>query len=101
MTGQSLHVTKEPDSMPIYEFHCERCEDSFEQFRSIRDEALPTCPYCESQRVRRLISPTSFQLKGTGWYATDYRRTSRDKKVQDRDGSGPNKEAGGEVQRAT
>lgn len=88
--------------MPIYEFHCDTCNGEFEQFRSIRDEGLPECPSCESKSVRRLISATSFQLKGTGWYATDYRRAPRDKmKVRESDGSGPSREASGEVRSAT
>jgi putative FmdB family regulatory protein len=58
--------------MPIYEYQCERC-GVFEEMQRITDPALAKCPTCR-RKVRRLISNTSFQLKGTGWYVTDYAR---------------------------
>jgi len=58
--------------MPIYEYRCEHCGD-FEEMQRITDPPLSRCPTCR-RKVRRLISNTSFQLKGTGWYATDYAR---------------------------
>ncbi len=58
--------------MPIYEYRCEHC-GVFEEMQRITDPALSRCPTCK-RKVRRLISHTSFQLKGTGWYATDYAR---------------------------
>jgi len=61
--------------MPIYEFSCRACDTQFEEFRSIRDDSVVRCSSCGSADVRRLISATSFQLKGTGWYATDYKRS--------------------------
>ena len=61
--------------MPIYEYRCEKCGD-FEQTQRISDPALDRCPTCR-RKVRRLISNTSFQLKGSGWYVTDYARAGR------------------------
>ena len=58
--------------MPIYEYRCEHCGD-FEEMQRITDPPLPRCPRCK-RKVRRLISNTSFQLKGSGWYVTDYAR---------------------------
>jgi len=58
--------------MPIYEYRCEHC-GVFEEMQRITDPPLSRCPSCK-RKVRRLISSTSFQLKGTGWYATDYAR---------------------------
>jgi len=58
--------------MPIYEYRCEHCGD-FEQDQRITDPPLERCPKCR-RKVRRLISNTSFQLKGSGWYVTDYAR---------------------------
>jgi len=58
--------------MPIYEYHCEQCGD-FEEMQRITDPPLTRCPRC-NRKVQRLISQTSFQLKGTGWYVTDYGR---------------------------
>ena len=60
--------------MPIYEYRCERCGD-FEESQRITDPPLERCPKCR-RKVRRLISNTSFQLKGSGWYVTDYARGS-------------------------
>ncbi len=56
--------------MPIYEYRCEQCGE-FEVTQKITERPLAKCPTCRS-KVTKLISNTSFQLKGTGWYATDY-----------------------------
>jgi len=58
--------------MPIYEYRCEHCGD-FEEMQRITDPPLARCPKCR-RKVRRLISNTSFHLKGSGWYVTDYPR---------------------------
>ena len=58
--------------MPIYEYACEHC-GVFEEMQRINDPPLAKCPKCK-RKVRRLISQTSFQLKGSGWYVTDYAR---------------------------
>ena len=56
--------------MPIYEYHCSKCGD-FEVMQKMSDAPLSECPTCH-RKVRKLISSTSFQLKGSGWYITDY-----------------------------
>jgi putative FmdB family regulatory protein len=61
--------------MPIYEYLCEQC-GVFEETQRITDAALTRCPRCR-RKVRRLISQTSFQLKGGGWYVTDYARSGQ------------------------
>ena len=58
--------------MPIYEYQCHKC-GVIEVTQRITEKALAKCPTCKS-KVKRLISNTSFQLKGTGWYITDYAR---------------------------
>ena len=58
--------------MPIYEYECAACEGTFEEMQKITAAPLERCRECGASRVRRLISRTSFQLKGTGWYQTDY-----------------------------
>ena len=60
--------------MPFYEYQCEACGHEFEEFQKITDRPVKTCPECKKRRVRRLISQTSFVLKGSGWYVTDYAR---------------------------
>ncbi|HEX2930924.1 MAG TPA: FmdB family zinc ribbon protein [Candidatus Binatia bacterium] len=58
--------------MPIYEYRCAKC-GTFETTQKITDKPLVKCPTCKG-KVKKLISNTSFQLKGTGWYVTDYAR---------------------------
>ena len=58
--------------MPIYEYQCQKC-GTFEITQRITEKPLNKCPTCKG-RVKKLISNTSFQLKGTGWYVTDYAR---------------------------
>jgi putative FmdB family regulatory protein len=61
--------------MPIYEYKCKNC-GVFEVTQRITESPLTTCPTCNGE-VARLISLTSFVLKGSGWYATDYARNSK------------------------
>lgn len=68
--------------MPIYEYRCGKC-GVFEETQRITAPPLDRCPTCR-RKVRRLISSTSFQLKGGGWYVTDYARAG--KKGDDADG---------------
>lgn len=56
--------------MPIYEYRCNKCGD-FEVMQKITEKPLSKCPTCKA-KVSKLMSNTSFQLKGTGWYITDY-----------------------------
>jgi putative FmdB family regulatory protein len=58
--------------MPIYEYQCQKC-GTFELTQRITEKPLGRCPTCKG-KVKKLISNTSFQLKGTGWYITDYAR---------------------------
>ena len=62
-------------SLPIYEYECLECGREFETIQKITEEPLTSCPSC-SGKVRKLVSNCSFQLKGTGWYLTDYARKS-------------------------
>lgn len=57
--------------MPVYEYECKKCETVFEIQQKIADAPLTCCPDCGSP-VRKLMSTTSFQLKGGGWYADGY-----------------------------
>ena len=59
--------------MPIYEYKCNACGHRFEKLQSFSEEPVKTCPQCGGE-VRKLISRSSFILKGSGWYATDYAR---------------------------
>lgn len=58
--------------MPIYEYSCQKCGE-FEVTQRITDDPLKRCPTCRG-KVKKLISNSSFHLKGSGWYITDYAR---------------------------
>ena len=62
--------------MPIYEYVCERCGHHLEVMQKMSDKPLSKCPQCRG-KLEKIFSQTSFQLKGSGWYASDY--TSRGK----------------------
>ena len=57
--------------MPIYEYKCQKCGKQFEALQGINDPDLKSCKFCRG-KVHKMISMTSFALKGSGWYATDY-----------------------------
>ncbi|EKE01281.1 MAG: hypothetical protein ACD_21C00173G0001 [uncultured bacterium] len=59
--------------MPIYEYKCKKCGHEFEQLQKVTDKLLQTCPECGKKSLVKLVSNTSFQLKGTGWYVTDFK----------------------------
>jgi putative FmdB family regulatory protein len=59
--------------MPLYEYQCEQCGDMIEVLQKFSDEPLSRCRVC-SGKLKKLISRSSFQLKGSGWYLTDYSR---------------------------
>lgn len=62
--------------MPTYECICDDCGNPFDVERSIKDENLGSCPHCGSEQVRRLISRSSFSLRGSGWASDGYSRGS-------------------------
>lgn len=67
--------------MPIYEYQCKSCGFAFEQTQKMSDAPLTRCPKCKGV-VQKLLSKSSFHLKGSGWYVTDYKK---DKTSQDKD----------------
>lgn len=58
--------------MPTYEFACTECKHEWEEIQRIVDPPLDTCPACGKKTAKKLISKTSFSLKGGGWYAEGY-----------------------------
>jgi len=53
--------------MPIYEYECQACAHRFEEWQKMSDKPIKVCPKCKARKVEKLISHTSFQLKGGGW----------------------------------
>ncbi|MCH8890286.1 MAG: zinc ribbon domain-containing protein [Myxococcales bacterium] len=81
--------------MPIYEYACEKCESEFELEQRITDDPIKSCPRCKSRKIKRLISRTSFVLKGGGWYSDLYSSSgAKDDKAGKAD-SGDGKAASG------
>jgi putative FmdB family regulatory protein len=64
-------------SMPVYEYECGSCKGRFEVTRKFSDPELTVCKLCGAETIRKILSPTAFVLKGSGWYATDYASKSK------------------------
>ena len=59
--------------MPIYEYRCEACGFQKEHLQKMSDPVLTVCPECGKESYGKLLSAAGFQLKGSGWYATDFK----------------------------
>lgn len=64
--------------MPYYEYRCMECGHEWEQWQKIIEEPIKDCPKCGASKAQRLICNTSFILKGTGWYVTDYKNKGKE-----------------------
>ena len=67
--------------MPIYEYECTKCSKHFEIMQKISDDTLTSCRECGGD-LKKLITNTSFVLKGSGWYVTDYPSADRKKAIE-------------------
>lgn len=65
--------------MPIYEYQCQHCHHCFEEIQKMSDAPITLCPHCHQSNVQRLVSAAGFQLKGTGWYVTDFKDKGKPK----------------------
>lgn len=63
--------------MPIYEYRCGSCGAELEKLQKISDPPLSECPECGKQALAKLVSASSFRLKGSGWYETDFKTGSK------------------------
>ena len=61
--------------MPIYEYRCSECGFQEEYLQKVSEPPLSICPSCGKETFRKLLSAAGFQLKGSGWYATDFRNS--------------------------
>ncbi len=59
--------------MPIYPYHCHACDHQFEKLQKISDPLLTVCPQCGEGQLQKVVTAAGFQLKGSGWYVTDFR----------------------------
>src|SRR5215510_3228884 len=63
--------------MPIYEYRCDECGHQEEHLQKISEKPLTKCPACGKKAYKKMLSAAGFQLKGSGWYATDFKTTGK------------------------
>lgn len=63
--------------MPIYEYRCGSCGHELEVLQKFSEPPLSDCPECHKPALSKLMSPVGFQLKGSGWYATDFKGSGK------------------------
>ncbi len=72
--------------MPTYDYRCLKCKKKFEKFQSMTEKHLRTCPYCKKGKVERLIGGgAGIIFKGSGFYQTDYKKSSPAEKTKEKD----------------
>ncbi|KAI5913578.1 FmdB family zinc ribbon protein [Thauera sp. 2A1] len=81
--------------MPIYEYRCDACGFQKEHMQKMSDAPLSTCPSCGKETYTKLLSAAGFQLKGSGWYATDFKGGSGAKASSTSESSAPAHSCGG------
>ena len=69
--------------MPIYEYECSKCHHRLDLMQKMSDPPAQHCPQCSEDSLVRLVSATAFQLKGEGWYATDFKNKKSPTKQPD------------------
>ena len=70
--------------MPIYEYRCAACGHEIEALQKLSDAPLTQCPSCHKPELKKLLSAAGFQLKGSGWYATDFRNSGTKPAAKDK-----------------
>jgi putative FmdB family regulatory protein len=63
--------------MPIYEYRCEECGHQEDHLQKIAEKPLSKCPACGKKAYKKMLSAAGFQLKGSGWYATDFKTAGK------------------------
>jgi putative FmdB family regulatory protein len=71
--------------MPIYEYRCESCGKELEKIQKFSDQPLNDCPECGKPSLKKLVSASSFRLKGTGWYETDFKNKNKPAANEEKD----------------
>ena len=79
--------------MPIYEYRCAACGHELEALQKLSEAPLRDCPACHKAELRKRVSAAGFQLKGSGWYATDFRNSgakasAKETAAKPKDGNG-------------
>ena len=74
--GRVSARTRTEETVPLYEFKCRDCGNTFEEQLGFDDEPPATCPSCGSAEIRKVFSPVGISFKGSGFYKTDSRKGS-------------------------
>jgi putative FmdB family regulatory protein len=82
--------------MPIYEYRCEECGFQDEFLQKVSEAPMTVCPTCGKPSLRKLLSAAGFQLKGSGWYATDFKGSGKPAAAKPEDKADAKPEAKGE-----
>jgi len=85
-------------AMPIYEYRCSSCGHELEALQKLSEAPLVGCPSCKTNALVKQVSAAGFQLKGSGWYATDFKGGNKPAGVKSGDAAtaGGEAKAGGE-----
>ena len=89
--------------MPIYEYRCGACGFEKEYLQKLSDAPIQVCESCGQPRMAKLLSAAGFQLKGSGWYATDFKnggKKDKGNKTADGDAKAPAEKEGGSTEAA-
>lgn len=73
--------------MPIYEYFCPNCQGHCELLQKVNEAPATHCPHCQKDTLTKCVSAPSFQLKGTGWYVTDFRGDNKEKPKKSKESS--------------
>lgn len=73
--------------MPIYEYRCNTCGEHTELLQKVNDAPAKECPSCKKPTLEKQISATSFHLKGSGWYVTDFKDKNKSKESKTESGA--------------
>jgi len=68
--------------MPIYAYRCESCGHAKDVLQKVSDPLLTTCPACHAETFKKQLTAAGFQLKGSGWYVTDFRNGNANAKAE-------------------
>lgn len=74
--------------MPIYEYECTKCGSRFERLVSFNEQPKISCDSCNGKHIRRILSTGAFVFKGSGFYATDYKKTEKKKESGEKPSEG-------------
>lgn len=80
--------------MPIYAYRCERCGHELDALQKISEPVLTDCPACGEASLQKKLTAPGFQLKGSGWYATDFKGGSKPAAKESESKSESKKDAG-------